>query len=170
MSSDTSQQLFGRFKISANQIFHRSASSFAMVNLRPLVPGHTLICSTRVTPLLSDLENDEYDDLWRMVRTVQKVLKQHYNCDSFNVAVQDGTGAGQSVPHVHVHVLPRYKGDFERNDDIYQHLEEWAPRDELSIKKPKLDVLDDNERQDRTVDEMAKEAAIYQSLISEQFS
>ena len=168
MSSDEdTQQLFGRFKISPNQIFHRSESSFAMVNLRPLVPGHVLVCSNRVTPLLSDLEDNEYDDLWRTVRVVQKVLKQQFTCDAFNVAVQDGKGAGQSVPHVHVHILPRYCGDLERNDDIYDQLESWAPRDEMSSKKPKLDVPEDDERRDRTIEEMAEEAAIYQSLISE---
>jgi len=164
---DTQQQLFGRFKISTNQIFHRSENSFAMVNLRPLVPGHVLVCSNRVTPLLSDLEDNEYDDLWRTVRVVQKVLKQQFTCDAFNVAVQDGKGAGQSVPHVHVHILPRYCGDLERNDDIYDQLESWAPRDEMSSKKPKLDVPEDDERRDRTIEEMAEEAAIYQSLISE---
>jgi len=141
-----------------------------MVNLRPLVPGHVLICSNRVTPLLSDLEEDEYDDLWRAVRVVQKSLKQQYNCDSFNVAVQDGAGAGQSVPHVHIHILPRYCGDLERNDDIYDALEQWAPRDEMSTKKPQLDVPDDSERRDRTIEEMAEEAAIYQTLISDQSS
>lgn len=165
---DTEQQLFGRFKISSNQIFHRTKYTFALVNLRPLVPGHVLVCSTRVTPLLSDLEEDEHDDLWRTVRTVQKVLKQQYNCDAFNVAVQDGAGAGQSVPHVHVHILPRYVGDLERNDDIYDQLESWAPRDDMSKEKPKLDVPDDDMRRDRTLDEMATEAAVYQSLIAEQ--
>mmetsp|Transcript_7375 Transcript_7375/g.16720 ORF Transcript_7375/g.16720 Transcript_7375/m.16720 type:complete len:232 (+) Transcript_7375:160-855(+) len=169
MSSDNTQQLFGNFKISSNQIFFRSEKSFAMVNLRPLVPGHVLICSNRVIPLLSDLEEDEYDDFWRTVRVVQKVLKQQYECDAFNVAVQDGASAGQSVPHVHVHILPRYGGDLERNDDIYDQLEAWAPRDEMiSKEKPKLDVPEDSERRDRTIEEMAQEAAIYQSLICEQ--
>lgn len=164
----TEQQLFGRFKISPNQIFHRTGHCFAMVNLRPLVPGHVLICSTRVTPLLSDLEEDEYDDLWRTVRVAQNVLKQQYKCDAFNVSVQDGTGAGQSVPHVHVHILPRYCGDLERNDDIYDKLEAWAPRNDMSQKKAKLEVPEDSERRDRTVEEMAEEAAIYQSLINVQ--
>ena len=169
MSTET-QQLFGRFKISSDQIFHKTSHSFALVNLRPLVPGHVLICSTRVTPLLSDLEEDEYDDLWRTVRVVQRALKQQYNCDAFNVAVQDGTGAGQSVPHVHVHILPRYRGDLERNDDIYDKLESWAPRDEMSKEKPKLDVPEDSERRDRTVEEMAEESAIYRSLIDDELS
>lgn len=169
MSANT-QQLFGRFKISPEQIFHRSASSFAMVNLRPIVPGHVLICSSRVTPLLSDLDDEEYDDLWRSVRSVQKVLKQQYKCEAFNVAVQDGSGAGQSVPHVHVHVLPRYAGDLQRNDDIYDHLEEWAPREEMSAKKARLDVPEDSERNDRTVEKMAEEAGIYRSLMEKESS
>lgn len=142
-----------------------------MVNLRPIVPGHVLICSNRVAPLLSDLDDDEYDDLWRTVRTVQRVLRRQYNCDAFNVAVQDGSGAGQSVPHAHVHVLPRFCGDLERNDDIYDELEAWAPRDHnVSKEKSKLDVPEDSKRKDRTVEEMTAEAAMYQSLIRDLYT
>ncbi|KAL3763741.1 hypothetical protein ACHAW5_006185 [Stephanodiscus triporus] len=75
-------------------------------------------------------------------------------------------GAGQSVPHVHVHVLPRFCGDLERNDDVYDELEAWAPRDYNASKdKSKLDVPEDSKRKDRTVEEMEAEAAMYQSLI-----
>ena len=165
-SKSTPQQLFGRFIISPDQIFYTSSHSFAMVNLRPIVPGHVLICSTRVIPLLSELNDDEYDDLWKTVRVVQRVLKVKYNCDAFNVAVQDGTHAGQSVPHVHVHILPRFSGDLERNDDIYDELEAWAPRDEKkSSGMSKFDVPEDSERRDRTIQEMAAESAMYKTLI-----
>ena len=159
------QQLFGRFKISPSQIFYKTKHSFALVNLRPLVDGHVLVCSTRVTPLLSDLDPDEYIDLWRTVRSVQDALKRQYKCDSFNVAVQDGSAAGQSVPHVHVHILPRSTGDFERNDDIYDELENWAPRDVPTSRK-KLEVPEDDQRVDRTPDEMSAEASIYRSLMN----
>lgn len=99
------------------------------------------------------------------MRSIQSILKQQYKCDAFNVAVQDGIGAGQSVPHVHVHILPRYCGDMERNDDIYDQLEAWAPRDEMAANKPgRIEVLEDSERRDRTVDEMANEALIYRRL------
>ena len=162
MGSDV---MFGRFKILANQIFHRTEHSFALVNLRPLVKGHVLVVSNRIAPLLSDLHDHEYDDLWRTVRKVQQALKKQYNCDAFNVAVQDGQSAGQSVPHVHVHILPRYNGDLERNDDIYDQLEMWAPREEDSQKKKRLEVPDDDERKDRTIEEMAEEAKIYQALM-----
>mmetsp|Transcript_26116 Transcript_26116/g.38944 ORF Transcript_26116/g.38944 Transcript_26116/m.38944 type:complete len:235 (+) Transcript_26116:71-775(+) len=159
--------LFGRFKILASQIFHKTDHSFALVNLRPLVPGHVLVVSNRIAPLLDDLHDHEYDDLWKTVRKVQRALKAKYNCDAFNVAVQDGEGAGQSVPHVHIHILPRYRGDLERNDDIYDQLEMWAPREEDCQKKKRLEVPDDSERRDRTIEEMAEEASIYQSLMKQ---
>lgn len=157
--------LFGRFKILASQVFHKTEHSFALVNLRPLVPGHVLVVSNRIAPLMDDLHDHEYDDLWRTVRKVQRALKTKYNCDAFNVAVQDGEGAGQSVPHVHIHILPRYRGDLERNDDIYDQLEMWAPREEEAAKKKRLEVPDDSERKDRTVEEMAEEASLYKSLM-----
>ena len=191
--SKEDHQLFGKFRISSSQIFYRSEHSFAMVNLRPLVPGHVLVVSNRVVPLLSDLkcefvyhimhfcnvvlliyatninlssmQAEENDDLWRSVRTVQSALKDQYNCDAFNVAVQDGMGAGQSVPHVHVHILPRFCGDFKRNDDIYDRLESWAPRDEMRMNKPKIEVPDDSDRRDRTMEEMAEESLIYRGLL-----
>ena len=152
--------LFGKFRIPKESIFHRTEKSAAFVNLRPIVPGHVLVMPQRVAPLLSDLDLDEYVDLWATVRQVQSALQTKLDCDAFNVAVQDGRAAGQSVPHVHVHILPRKNGDFERNDDIYDALQEWAPRDELR-QKGSLDVPDDEDRRDRTPKEMADEAASY---------
>jgi diadenosine tetraphosphate (Ap4A) HIT family hydrolase len=181
---------FGKFAIPAASIFYRSPSelSIAFVNLRPIVPGHVLVMSARAVARLEDLTDEEHDDMWRTVRVVQGILKQQYadkanaatnasdkttssssaSSLSFNVAVQDGRAAGQSVPHVHVHILPRSPGDFARNDDVYQELEEWAPRpvaaDTIGSSNA-IDVPDDDQRRDRTREEMAQEAAMYREII-----
>ena len=105
--------------------------SAAIVNLRPIVAGHVLVVSARVAPLLSDLSDEEHADLWATVRTVQTMLRDCHGTCAFNVAVQDGRLAGQSVPHAHVHILPRVEGDFDRNDDVYDEIEAWAPRTEV---------------------------------------
>lgn len=165
-SADSCDMRFGKFVISSKHIFYRSKLSSAIVNLRPIVPGHVLVVPKRVAPRLADLNEEEYLDLWQAVRTVQHVLKKQYNATAFNVAVQDGYHAGQSVPHVHVHILPRAEGDFERNDDVYDELQDWAPRTELEISKPKLDVPSDQDRKDRTPIEMAEEAALYRNVAS----
>jgi bis(5'-adenosyl)-triphosphatase len=115
------------------------------------------------------LRDDEYTDLWATVRVVQEALQRYYTqCEAFNVAVQDGLAAGQSVPHVHVHILPRVPGDYERNDDIYNDIEHWAPRDDFELKTAdakSLDVPDDADRKDRTPEDMAEEAALYRDIL-----
>ena len=160
-------QLFGKFKISRDQIFYSASNNLtkAFVNLRPIVPGHVLVIPARVVPRMEDLTEEEYIDLWKGVREVQRMIESVYGASSSNVAVQDGRSAGQSVPHVHVHILPRKDGDFERNDDMYDALQEWAPRDELQ-QKISLDVPEDDDRRDRTVVEMAEEATLYRNALA----
>ena len=48
-----------------------------------------------------------------MVNTVKKQIQAEFNPDGFNVGVNIGKSAGQTIPHVHVHVIPRYTGDVE---------------------------------------------------------
>lgn len=174
-NDDEQHIIFGKFKIQPSQIFYQSPSnlSAAIVNLRPIVPGHVLIIPKRIIPKISQLETDEYIDLWQTVRLVQNMLEKHYNANGFNIAIQDGKAAGQSVPHVHVHILPRNTNDFERNDEIYDKLEEWGPTDELVSMKLEekeksgsgLHVPDDEDRKNRTLKDMEVEALVYRRLL-----
>lgn len=169
-SSDTGDMRFGRFIIPEASVFCRSARAAAFVNLRPIVPGHVLVVPRKIVPHMSDLGDEDYTGLWGLVRTVQSTLQKAYpETTAFNVAVQDGRAAGQSVPHVHVHILPRSGGDFERNDDVYDALEAWAPTEAMAAsKKPTdIEVPDDADRVDRTAQQMADEAAMYRKLIEE---
>ena len=53
------------------------------------------------------LTEEEHDDLWLSAREVQRVVESFHGAARSELGVQDGREAGQSVPHVHVHVLPR---------------------------------------------------------------
>ena len=101
-----SPQRFGRIPISAEHTFLCSGLTYAFVNLKPLVPGHVLISPKRVVPRLHELSAAEQQDLWGHVLTVQAIVGRAHSTDDFIVAVQDGKLAGQSIPHVHVHILP----------------------------------------------------------------
>lgn len=147
---------FGPIAIPASQVFHETPSTFALVNLKPVVLGHVLVCPRRVAPKFTELLDEEISDLWRTVAVVQRVIEREYNTTSSTLAIQDGPLAGQTVPHVHVHVLPRKEGDFARNDDIYDELEKW--RGEAGSK-----ALDDD-RPPRSAEEMAAEANTLRAL------
>ncbi|KAJ3079610.1 hypothetical protein HK102_003663 [Quaeritorhiza haematococci] len=53
---------------------------------------------------------------------IGRVIETEYGGDSLTIAIQDGAAAGQTVPHVHVHLIPRKFGDWANNDDIYKEI------------------------------------------------
>ncbi|EEC68750.1 hypothetical protein OsI_37269 [Oryza sativa Indica Group] len=146
---------FGPYKIDAREVFHSTPLSYAMVNLRPLLP----VCPKREVKRFADLSSNETSDLWVTAKEVGVRLEQYHKASSLTFAIQDGPEAGQTVSHVHIHVIPRKKGDFEKNDEIYDAID--VKEREL---KEKLDL--DIERKDRTMEEMAHEANEYRALFS----
>jgi diadenosine tetraphosphate (Ap4A) HIT family hydrolase len=150
-SASKSTFLFGPFTCKSSQVFYESPLSLCFVNLKPIVPGHVLVIPKRVCPRFADMTSEEVQDLWATVHHIGPVIEKHYGCDALNLAIQDGRSSGQSVEHVHVHVLPRKPNDFRRNDDVYEELE-----------NQKLDP--DAERRPRTDAEMAEEATTLRAL------
>ncbi|KAI0762795.1 diadenosine hydrolase [Fomes fomentarius] len=152
---------FSSFDVS-RQAFYRSGLAAAIVNLKPIVPGHVLVIPTRVVPRLSDLRHDELTSLMASVQRVGRVIERVYAADGLTIACQDGKAAGQTVPHVHFHLLPRkLQGDrFTRNDEVYPELERsegGLPEDLRQVPQP-LQVDADEERKARTSEDMEKEA------------
>ncbi|XP_030560683.1 nitrilase and fragile histidine triad fusion protein NitFhit [Drosophila novamexicana] len=107
-------------------IFFESEHCYAFTNLRCVVEGHVLVSTKRVTPRLNGLNCAEITDLFATVCMVQRMLEHIYGTTSATVTVQDGANAGQTVPHVHFHVMPRRNGDFGHNDQIYVKLDDRA--------------------------------------------
>lgn len=110
-----------------------------------------LVASRRNVCRLKELRPDEIADLFQTVCKVQRMLEHVHSTTSSTVTVQDGELAGQTVRHVHCHVMPRRAGDFTNNDDIYVALER---HDTVDTEKPR-----------RPVDEMSAEAERYRTAI-----
>ena len=79
-----------------------------------------LVAPTRVVRKLHALSPPECASVFALVQRVQRMLEVRYDTRSSTVTVQCGPEAGQTVPHVHVHLLPRKQGDFADPDEIYK--------------------------------------------------
>jgi len=128
-------RLFGRIQISPGQIFFESEKSFAFVNIKPVLPGHVLVAPKRIEPEYSNLSVEEISDLMIAVKHVNKCIMETFSGTSSTITIQNGPEAGQTVPHVHVHVMPRQSGDFENNDDIYKEIENHDKDDRIGRSK-----------------------------------
>ncbi|KAI9875494.1 MAG: hypothetical protein M1830_008413 [Pleopsidium flavum] len=156
---------FGSYLVTS-QVFHVTPLSFALVNLKPLLPGHVLVSPRRVVPRLADLSQAEVSDLFMTVQRVGRMVERVYKATSLNVAIQDGQDAGQSVPHVHTHIIPRQKADLDERgggDAIYQMLEgeEGDIGEQMKArapKRPRFPTVDNEQRDPRSEEEMSTEA------------
>jgi bis(5'-adenosyl)-triphosphatase len=146
------------------------------VNLKPLLPGHVLVSPCRVVPRFNDLSAAEVQDLFLTVQRVSRMVERVFDASSLNIAIQDGVDAGQSVPHVHAHIIPRKRDDLEAKggtDAIYEMMEgedadlgrqlaqkERKAQAELADdeKRRKFPAVDNDSRKPRSDKEMQKEA------------
>jgi histidine triad (HIT) family protein len=102
-------------KIVADEIpCHRVAEGenwLAFLDISPRSPGHTLVIPKQGIQHLADLSTHHRNELFDGVCQVESLLSAHFNTTDFTICIHDGPLAGQEVPHVHVHVIPRIAGD-----------------------------------------------------------
>ena len=93
---------------------HKIASGegwYAFLDIFPRREGHTLVIPTTPVQRIAELTTLERSRLMTGLAEVQSLLSSHFQTMDFTVLVHDGPLAGQEVPHVHVHVLPRTPKD-----------------------------------------------------------
>ena len=86
---------------------------FAAWDRHPASEGHFLVIPYRHISDYFDINDEEREELWRLVAEGKKIAAEKYNPDGYNIGINVGESAGQSIPHLHIHVIPRYKGDVE---------------------------------------------------------
>lgn len=77
----------------------------------PISLGHTLIIPRRHVGSLFEINTDECKALWSLLEAAKARLDREYRPDAYNIGINDGAAAGQTVPHLHIHLIPRYQGD-----------------------------------------------------------
>lgn len=88
----------------------------------PVSNGHVLVIPKRHITSLFDLTEQEFLDLHHFIQRARVLSYQIYDPDGFNIGVNDGSAAGQTIEHLHIHIIPRYVGDVEHPAGGIRHL------------------------------------------------
>ncbi|KRX92536.1 Nitrilase and fragile histidine triad fusion protein NitFhit [Trichinella pseudospiralis] len=133
-----------------NILLQRKEFQAAVCSTDQNIAMHTLVSPLRPVQKLFQLNSYEIADLFNCVQLVESKLANFYKTSSSTICIQDGPEAGQT--HLHVHILPRRRGDFQHNDEIYSVLD----RHDKEVA----------EKSWRSLDEMSRESATYRELFN----
>jgi len=95
------------------RIIYECNYTIAFIDTYPASPGHTLVVPKRHMPTYFDASEDEILAIGKAVQICKEFLDNEFNPDAYNIGINNGEAAGQSIKHLHVHIIPRYKGDVE---------------------------------------------------------
>lgn len=95
----------------SSRIISEDSLSVVIRDAYPVSPGHSLIILKRHTASLFDLTDDEKTCLFQHLSKAKTALDAEFKPDGYNIGINEGAAAGQTVFHLHVHLIPRYQGD-----------------------------------------------------------
>jgi len=107
------------------KVIRQSALAYATRDSYPVSPGHTLIIPLRHCADFFDLSPEEISACIELVAAERNDLTVQFNPDGFNIGVNVGRAAGQSIFHVHIHLIPRYEGDHPNPQGGVRHVLPW---------------------------------------------
>lgn len=94
-----------------DRILFESESGLVIRDAYPVSPGHTLVIPKRHVASLFDCSEAEQASLLKLLNLARMDLGREFQVSGFNVGINDGAAAGQTVMHLHMHLIPRYPGD-----------------------------------------------------------
>jgi diadenosine tetraphosphate (Ap4A) HIT family hydrolase len=100
-------------EIPDQNVLYSSESFFLVYDRYPVSKGHILIISTQVKKDFFELTPEEQTELSQLILKAKEIIESEYNPDGYNIGMNCGETAGQTVFHFHCHVIPRYKGDMD---------------------------------------------------------
>ncbi|HLO59688.1 MAG TPA: HIT family protein [Bacteroidales bacterium] len=104
--------------------YYSNGEFIAIYNIAPVLPGHSLVIpATHYTSIMA-LDNTALNRFFETARTAVKILMKAFNTDSFDWSIQEKPEAGQTIEHLHLHIVPRLKGDLKRPGDWYPLLQD----------------------------------------------
>ncbi len=118
------------------RIVKKTKHSFAFPTNIPITPGHLLVCPIRCVAKLEELTAEELLNFFQLVSQLKVALQKTFAVEGFNCAWNEGAVAGQKINHLHLHIVPRKKGDAGIMEyDPRAYLYRPGPREETNEQK-----------------------------------
>lgn len=102
---------FGRHNIEADRILYKDEDFFIMYDGFPVSPGHTLIITSGDEVTYFDMSDSKKMKLNKMLSHAKSIIESEFTPDGYNIGMNCGSAAGQTVMQFHCHLIPRYQGD-----------------------------------------------------------
>lgn len=106
-----------------SSVFYTFGNNLVVYNIAPVLPGHSLVIPKRHITSVLELEKDEMTGFFQAARDAVKILMKAFDTDAFDWSLQEKPEAGQTIEHLHLHIVPRIKGDLKRPGDWYPLLQ-----------------------------------------------
>lgn len=110
-NSNISSCAFCEGKVLKAQSFYEGAKASAIITYKPAVPGHVLIIPNRHVERFDQLTSEELVEMGEIIQKVDLAVRNLFGNTGYLLLQKNGAEAGQTVPHVHFHYLPRVEGD-----------------------------------------------------------
>ena len=123
------------------EIIFEDENILAFLDIQPVNYGHTLVIPRKHYDNFLEVPIEEMDNLMRAMQFLASAVKRSVNADGFNLIVNSGKAAGQSVFHFHFHIIPRFQNDFSFKPNFKKYsgsvMKEYADKIRLEINKQK---------------------------------
>ena len=126
-----------------SSVFYETRDFMAVFNIAPVLPGHSLVIPRAHHTSILSLTDKEITDFFKTARTALLILMKAFNTEAFDWSLQEKPEAGQTIEHLHLHIVPRVMNDL-------RHPGHWYPL----VQRNDTDIIDSLNRPRLTAGEM----------------
>jgi diadenosine tetraphosphate (Ap4A) HIT family hydrolase len=105
--------IFCKFKNNSSELIYQNKNFYSRLDSYPISYGHSLIISKNHLDSFFDLNDEELSDFYEVLKETRNCLLKEFKPASFNIGINDGEIAGRTIPHLHIHLIPRYINDVD---------------------------------------------------------
>jgi len=117
-------------------LLHSDAHCIAILDIAPVNKGHALVISRDPFPTLADCPQQLLGHMMYVAQQLDRAMRTNLNAEATNIIINNGSAAGQEVPHLHIHVIPRFSHDGKRfipTKEVYAENEMEVYKEKLSL-------------------------------------